>query len=195
MINRWIEPLRPQDPGQSRTFAIQVIILSIFSLLFANLFMAQSFSVWTAWAILPAMPRHCTLTLACTYLNKFQLHVVKKKKTVFTLDPQLSNSKTECGKMKHLSGSEDVCRSYIYHGLHGGEEERASRSAKKRQVLPAGHDLFHLNSTRRPAGSCGPQCGVWKTHWKLGGPSSNSRKTITKRPPCFVVIAVWARRT
>ena len=55
---------------------------------------------------------------------------------------QLSTSKTENGKTKHHSGSEDVCRSYMYMPESKSVVQVVRRNSSLE--LPVGHDLFHL---------------------------------------------------
>ena len=55
---------------------------------------------------------------------------------------QLSTSKTENGKTKHRSGSEDVCRSYMYMPESKSVVQVVRRNSSLE--LPVGHDLFHL---------------------------------------------------
>ena len=55
---------------------------------------------------------------------------------------QLSTSKTENWKTKHRSGSEDVCRSYMYMPESKSVVQVVRRNSSLE--LPVGHDLFHL---------------------------------------------------
>ena len=105
--------------------------------------------------------------------------------------------------MTHRSGSEDVCRSYMYMPESKSVVQVHVVRRNSSLELPVGHALLHLTfKPEQYAETHRIVKGKFKNsaaYEKLSGNLENHRqirgKTSTKRQPCLVVIAGWAPRS